>query len=158
MNEPVAIEYLADHPQYVPVIASWVFEYWRKMYRIKSVEEQVEKISERLNKNQFPLAFVALVRSQPVGTASLKIQEMTTHKHLYHWLGTVYVAGAHRKQGIGTALVNRAVTKAKDLGVQELYLHTPDKEDFYVKRGWVAIERPIYFDMSVVIMKKELVV
>lgn len=86
------------------------------MYRLKSVEEQIEKISERLNKNRLPLAFVALMGSQPIGTASLKIQEMTTHKHFYHWLGTVYVAGKHRKQGIGAALVDRAVTKAKELG------------------------------------------
>jgi predicted N-acetyltransferase YhbS len=124
MNESVVIEYLASHPQFVPVIASWVFDYWKSKYRLKSVEEQIEKISERLNTNRFPLAFVALQNSQPIGTASLKIQEMTTHKHLYHWLGTVYVVQKYRNKGIGSVLVKRAETKAKELGVKTLYLHT----------------------------------
>lgn len=158
MSEPVVIEYLKSFPQYVPLIASWVFDHWAKMYRMKSVEEQIEKISERLNTDTFPLAFVALAGSLPVGTASLKIQEMTTHKYLHHWLGTVYVVPEFRGKGIGSALVARAEMKARELGVKTLYLHTPDKERFYLHRGWEAIERPVYFDMPVVIMKKEMAV
>lgn len=158
MHEPAAIEYLANHPEFVPVLASWVFDHWGKMYRMQSVKEQIEKISARLNIDRFPLAFVALIGSTPVGTASLKIQEMTTHPHLYHWLGTVYVVPEHRHRGIGGALVNRVEIKARELGVKTLYLHTPDKEHFYRQRGWETIERPIYFDMPVAVMKKELAV
>lgn len=158
MPAPAAIEYLADHPEFAPVLASWVFDHWGKMYRMQSVEEQIDKISARLNTDRFPLAFVVLVDSTPVGTASLKIQEMTTHQHLYHWLGTVYVVPEYRNQGIGSALIARAETKAKELRVQTLYLHTPDKERFYRKRGWEPIERPVYLDMPVVIMRKEMAV
>ncbi len=158
MHEPVAIEYLAGYPELVPVLASWVYDHWGKMYRMKSVEEQIEKISERINTDRFPLAFVALVGSAPIGTASLKIQEMTTHKHLYHWLGTVYVVPEYRNKGVGSALVKRAEIQAKELGVKTLYLHTPDKEDFYRNRGWETIERPVYFDIPVVVMRKEMAV
>lgn len=156
MEDPVAIEYFADYPELVPVLATWVYNYWGEMYKIKSLEESTKKISERLNTDEFPLAFVALAGSKPVGTASLKIQEMTTHKHLHHWLGTVYVVPEYRNKGIGTALVNRAETKARELGVETLYLHTPDKERFYTSLGWETIDRPIYFDMPVSVMKKEL--
>ncbi len=125
---------------------------------MQSVEEQMRKLSERLNTNRFPLAFVALSATAPVGTASLKIQEMTTHEHLFHWLGTVYVLPAYRGRGIGSALVQRAEAKAAELGVKTLHLHTPDREDFYVNRGWHAIERTVYFDMPVVVMKKHMAV
>lgn len=158
MHEPVAIEYLANYPGLIPVLASWVYGYWGKMYRMKSVEEQIAKISGRISTDRFPLAFVALADSVPVGTASLKIREMTTHKHLYHWLGTVYVVPEYRSRGIGSTLIKRAEAKAKELGVKTLYLHTPDKERFYLSRGWETIERPVYFDMPVVIMKKEMAV
>jgi len=123
---------------------------------MKSVQDQIEKITERLNTDKFPLAFVALAGSRPVGTASLKIQEMTTHKHLYYWLGTVYVVPEYRGKGVGSALVKHAEMKAGELGVKTLYLHTPDKEGFYLDRNWETIERPVYFDMPVVIMKKEM--
>ncbi|NIP74042.1 MAG: GNAT family N-acetyltransferase [Gammaproteobacteria bacterium] len=158
MNKVITMMPLADYPQFVPVIASWVFDHWGKMYRMTSVDEQIGKISERLNKDRFPMAFVAMKGPEPVGTASLKIQEMTTHKHLYHWLGTVYVVPGCRKMGIGTALVRQAEMKAKELGVESLYLHTPDMERFYAKRGWVAIDGPVYFDMPVVVMEKVLII
>ncbi len=156
MNEPVAIKYLSCYPELVPTIASWVYDYWGEMYLMNSVKEQITNISERLNTNHFPLALVALSGSNPVGTASLKIQEMATHKHLYHWLGTVYVVPSFRKKGIGRALVNHAESKARELGVQTLYLHTPNKEHFYQQQGWETIERPIYYEMRVSVMKKAL--
>lgn len=158
MTDAMRIAYLADYPGHVPTLASWIFRHWGRMYRMKSVEEQIERLSERLNKDKLPLALVALADSEPVGTASLKIREMTTHPHLHDWLGTVYVAEDHRNRGIGTALVRRAEEEAKRLGIGTLYLHTPDKEDFYAKRGWVAIERPVYYGMPVVVMKKRLAI
>ncbi len=152
----VTIPYLADHPQHVPVIAEWAFRHWGRMYRMPSLEWQIERISERLNKDRLPIAFVALAGSEPVGTASLKIREMTTHPHLEHWLGTVYVVETWRHRGIGTALVECVETEARRFRIGTLYLHTPDKEGFYAKRGWTVIERPTYFDMQVTVMKKEL--
>ncbi len=152
----VSIEYLADHPRFALTVAKWVFDHWGKMYRMRSVEEQIGRLSERLNKDAFPIAFVALVDGRPVGTASLKLREMTTHPHLEHWLGTVYVDEKFRGRGIGTALVVRATEEARRLGVETLYLHTPDREAFYRRLGWEVIERPVYFDMSVAVMRKQL--
>lgn len=150
----VTIAYLADYPQHVPVIAEWVFQHWGRMYRMPSHAWQIERLSERLNKDRLPLALVALAGDTPVGTASLKIREMTTHPHLEHWLGTVYVAENWRNRGIGAALVGHAESEARRLGIETLYLHTPDKESFYTSRGWVTIERPVYYDMQVAVMQK----
>ncbi len=156
-DEPrVSIDYLADHPRFVLTVAKWVFDHWGKMYRMQSVEEQIGRLSERLNKDAFPIAFVALVDGKPVGTASLKLREMTTYPHLEHWLGTVYVDEKFRGHGIGTALVVWATREAKRLGVETLYLHTPDKASFYRRLGWEPIERPVYFGMPVVVMRKVL--
>mgnify|MGYP001586579720 CR=1 FL=1 len=81
----VTIAYLADYPQHAPVIAEWVFRHWGRMYRMPSLEWQIERISERLNKDRLPIAFVALASGEPVGTASLKIREMTTHTSNTGW-------------------------------------------------------------------------
>lgn len=68
----------------------------------------------------------------------------------------MYVVETSRHRGIGTALVEYAESEARRLGIETLYLHTPDKETFYTKRGWVTIECPVYYEMKVTVMKKEL--
>ena len=50
MHEPIAIEYLAGHPEFAPVLASWVYGHWGKMYRMKSVAEQIEKDREPVDR------------------------------------------------------------------------------------------------------------
>jgi len=156
MNETFDIRYLVDCPKVIPTLARWTFDEWHKPYGIRSMDDQVEVFNNRSNRDRFPLAFVAFHQSQPVGTASLKLREMTTHTHLPHWLGAVYVTKEFRNRGIGTALVKRATTKAKELCVQTLYLHTLDKESLYLRLGWVEIEQRSYSGHEVTIMKKKL--
>ena len=154
--EPVVIRYLADCPQHIPVIATWIFDYWGKSYGFKSLQDQINALSRRLYRNRIPLALVAFSGSRPVGTASLKIQEMPMRKQFYYWLGSVYVIPEFRGRGIGRSLVTRCETVAAEIGVTDLFLHTPDKQGFYRKLNWNSVEKCIYHDMSVVIMKKSL--
>ncbi len=156
MNETVDIRYLSDCPEVIPILASWVFDQWGQRYEIESPGVQVKLFANRTNQDKIPLAFVAFSGSQPVGTASLKIQEMTTHPHLGYWLGEVFVVEEFRGRGIGTELILRATDKAHELGVETLYLHTPDKIILYSRLGWEEIERPIYCGQEVAIMKKTL--
>lgn len=155
MNETIDIKYLADCPEVIPTLASWTFNEWGQQYKMESVTVQLELFADRVNRDKIPLALVAFLDSQPVGTASLKVREMTTHTHLLYWLGAVYVVEQFRNRGIGAALISRATNKAHDLGVETLYLHTPDKAGLYLRLGWQEIERSIYYDHEVVIMKKE---
>ena len=54
------------------------------------------------------------------------------------WLASVYVAEPHRRRGIGGALVRRVMQEADSLGVETLYLITPDQQRFYAGLGWQA--------------------
>lgn len=156
MNKTIEIKYLADCPELIPTLASWIFEQWGKQYRIESIRVQLELFANRINRDMIPLSLVAFLDAQPVGTASLKIREMTTHTHLPYWLGAVFVVEQFRNRGIGTKLILHATDKARDLGVKTLYLHTPDKAGLYLRLGWKEIEKTVYYDHEVVIMKKEL--
>ncbi len=156
MNETVDIRHLADCPETIPTLASWVFGQWGQQYKLESVGVQVELFANRTDRDKIPLSYVAFSGSEPVGTASLKIQEMTTHTHFLYWLGAVYVVGQFRGRGIGTELIARATDKARELGVETLYLHTPGKTVLYSRLGWQEIERSVYCGHEVVIMKKEL--
>jgi hypothetical protein len=84
MNETIDIQYLADCPDVISTIASWVFEQWGQQYKMESVNVQLELFANRMNRDKFPIAMVAFLGSQPVGTASLKIREMNSHSHLLY--------------------------------------------------------------------------
>jgi N-acetylglutamate synthase-like GNAT family acetyltransferase len=72
------------------------------------------------------------------------------------WLGGVYVAPDHRRQGIGSALVVRAVDEASEISVERLYLYTPDQERFYTRLGWSVVEQCQYRGEDVVVMTLQL--
>jgi N-acetylglutamate synthase-like GNAT family acetyltransferase len=70
------------------------------------------------------------------------------------WLAAVYVSADHREKGIGSKLVGAIEEIATSLRIARLYLWTPDKEHFYSRLGWSAIERPVHLRQNVVLMTK----
>jgi hypothetical protein len=86
MNEIINIPYLAECPEVIPTLASWVYEQWGQQYRIESVRVQMELFANRTNRDKIPLALVAFQGTHPVGTAFLKNREMTTYLHLQYGL------------------------------------------------------------------------
>ena len=122
MNHDFEIAYLADHPDLVPLFASWICKEWGDQYCNGSVDQIAVELSKNMNKDRIPLTLVGLCDSKAIGTASLNIKEMTTHQHLLHWLGGVYLTEQSRNQGIGTKLVERTTQEARKLKLGALYL------------------------------------
>lgn len=151
---PLRIEYLADHPDLVPLLADWFFQEWGGRSPNDTLHTFKERLLERMNRNKPPLTLVALRGEEPVGTAALKVQEMETHPQYQYWLGSVYVRENDRGLGVGSTLVEAVIAEAEHLNIQELYLYTRGKEDFYTKFGWMNIEKSTYRGRSVTIMKR----
>jgi GNAT superfamily N-acetyltransferase len=107
-----------------------------------------------LNRDRIPLTLLALVESQPVGTASIFLHDMDTRMDLTPWLAAVYVLPEFRGQGIGSQLVRAIEDVATRLQLERLYLFTPDREDFYARLGWSVLETAEYRQHSNVIMTK----
>jgi N-acetylglutamate synthase-like GNAT family acetyltransferase len=148
------IDYLANHPDLVPVLAGWFLREWGGRSPEDTLERFEERILSRMNRDKLPLTLVAFIEKEPVGTAALKIQEMKTHPQYQYWLGSVYVKENCRRQGIGSALVKTVIEEAKAFGIEELYLYTRGMENFYTQLGWNEIERPYYRGRNVTIMKR----
>ena len=151
----VTIDYLADHPGTVRILAQWLFDEWGHQSPDGTVQGVADILNERRNRDKFPMAFVAIQTSTPVGTASLKIREVDIRPEYEHWLGAVYVQGRHRGKGVGSLLIGTATEEAANLGINELYLYTRQKETerLYESLGWTPIERPHYRGSPAVIMK-----
>ena len=76
----------------------------------------------------------------------LKVTEFTP------WLAGVFVAPAHRRDGIGSALVRYVVREAVKHGYSTVYLFTPSAQDFFSRLGWSIVEHTRYRDTDVTIM------
>ena len=146
------IEYLADFPEHIHTVNDWTYSEWSHLYN-KTKADWLQELKARLNKNKIPLTFIALREDKPVGTASIYKYDMSTHKHLSPWLAAVYVAPEHRREGIGTRLVQRVLKKAQNMGYTTLYLYTPDMMDFYKQLGWKVKEVVNYKNQEVTIME-----
>jgi GNAT superfamily N-acetyltransferase len=146
------IEYLADHPSLIPALARWHQDQWSYLSPERTIEQRMATLRAHLYPTQIPTSFVALSRDTLLGGAGLVAHDMDTRMDLSPWLACVYVAPEYRRQGIGTALVQRVVEEARTLGVDALHLFTPDKEGFYARLGWSVIERTRYRDCQVAVM------
>lgn len=150
------IEYLADHPEFIPTLALWFHRQWGHLSPGSTPETTAAEMRSHLHHNQMPLALVAVRGGQLVGSASLRLHDMRTRKDLSPWLANVYVPVAHRNQGLGARLVAAIEEKAKALGFAVLYLWTDEQERFYTRLGWTVIDRAEYLGEHVVMMQKRL--
>lgn len=162
------IDYLADHPGFIPTLARWHHEQWKHLSPGDSVERRIAQLKAHLSKGQIPTTVVAVSLSREgssetypsrgtqdsvLGSASLIAHDMDTRPDLSPWLASVFVAPQYRGQGIGTALVRRVIREAEALGTAKLYLYTtPDKGGFYARLGWSLIERTRYRGYQQIVM------
>jgi GNAT superfamily N-acetyltransferase len=151
------IAYLADHKEVIPTLAQWFYEEWAYLYPDRTLADVERLIGERTNRDKIPLALVAFEGQELLGTVCLKIHDMDTRLDLTPWLASLYVSESRRRQGIGAELVSAIERKAQNLGVETLYLYTPESEIFYSQLGWQVKERTEYHGYPVTLMQKEIV-
>lgn len=146
------IEYLNDHPDLVPTLARWLHHQFLPLSPGSTVERCAQRLRDQPGGRAIPTTVVAISDGTLLGSASLVSQDMVVRPSLSPWLASVYVAPEYRKQGVGSALVQRIVDDARALGIQRLYLYTPDREPFYHRLGWRTLEHIDYRDHYVAVM------
>ena len=150
----LTISFLADCPDYLSTVSTWVFGEWGAHTPGSTVEDAARKFSGHLNRDRIPLTLIAFQDGKPAGTASIYVHDLDTRPDLSPWLAAVYVAPSYRKQGIGSELVKAVESAAQKLQIPRLYLFTPDQEHFYARLGWSVLERVVYWNQNVVVMEK----
>ncbi len=149
------IDYLADHEEFIPLLAQWHHREWAYLRPGDSLEARTERLRECCGHREIPSVVIAFTDGVLIGSAILVEHDMDTRMDLSPWLAGVFVAPDHRRQGVGAALVQRIVDEATVLGVQKLYLYTPGGEHFYARFGWLLVERTRYRGADVTVMSYE---
>ena len=150
------IEYLSDHSDVIPALARWHHAEWKAITPHLTVSDRVARFEARAQRGGLPIGFVAVLDENVVGMASLVECDLDSHRHLSPWLASVLVAPGHRRQGIGSALSERATEEAQVLGFAQAYLFTFDKQDFYRRLGWSTLEDTTFLERPVSVMVRRL--
>ena len=141
---PIKFEYLIDRPQDVPLVIHWWHSVWADRMG-SDLDKATEQLRSSLGKSDLPVHILATLEGEPVGTATLKLQEQEKRfpdKHF--WLGGVFVAQEHRGGNIASELSMEVVAMAQSRGIPHLYLQTVNLSGgLYTKLGW---QRLMQFD------------
>lgn len=149
------IDRITDHPELVETVARWQFREWGHLDPDDSLAARIASLTAQSHGGDIPTTFVALEGGEPLGSASLTEQDMTTHPDLTPWLASVYITPAARGRGVASALVRRVMRHAAALGVTRLYLYTNSARELYEKLGWRVIATEHYEGGPVAIMAIE---
>ena len=149
----IIIYALKQKPEYLDQVAEWLYYEWGTKTVGSSLLTVKEKLKTFENVDKTPINYIALMGEKLVGTFNLMISDPPNRKDLSPWFGSLYVEPNCRKQGIGTFLLKSAVSKAKELGVQKLYLCTPSQQKMYAKSGWKQIDEVEFRGEKVTIME-----
>lgn len=137
--EKVKINYLAEVPQYIEIIAQWEFQQWREYDPSINVQKTVAKLHTRLYTDRVPLVFVASLENSFCGSVGLKEKiKLPGYESRDLWLGSLFVLEKFRHKGLGYKLLLTAQNKAVDLRYKKISLFTtvPEALTWYQKQGW----------------------
>lgn len=151
-GNPMEIAYLADQLHFLDQLAAWHHAQWGHLSPEATVEKRLQQLIREAGRRSVPAVFVAFDGEQILGSASLVVSDLRTRPALTPWLASVYVAADFRQRGIGSALVTHVMAEAQAIGVETLYLITPDQQSFYARLGWSPQEEIDYRGERVTLM------
>lgn len=72
------------------------------------------------------------------------------------WVASIYTLESHRNKGLGSLMLEHIESRAKDLGLEKIYLYTYTANDLYEKYGWKAKDSVVYRGQETAVMEKHL--
>lgn len=156
MLSDVYIGYLADHPEALPVLERLFQSEWSAYYGAGGPGNARQDLLAYSNRGRLPVGVVAFRGFEACGVAALKVDSISTHKHLTPWIGGGMVAPQFRRHGIGARLLSALEDAARDLGFTTIYSGTSTASSLLVREGWQLLEVVQYDGEAVSIYRKTL--
>ena len=132
------VDYLANHPSHFEEVAGLKYHQWRHTSPDRAWDVWLAEIRESAQAGAFPMSLLALESDELLGFVTLVQIDEKAGVHNGLWMITLYVKEAFRRQGIGSALIERCISEARRMGLDTLYLWTESRDltSYYGRRGW----------------------
>jgi N-acetylglutamate synthase-like GNAT family acetyltransferase len=135
------------------LVAKTCVSFWRRDFPHDTDEWYLTLYAESLRSQTLPIVLIAHMGDEVVGTASLIADdELPDATELGPWLAAVFVEEERRGTGVGTALVQEMMTRARALQIERLYLYTENAAAWYQLMGWRTLRTARLSDHDVTVM------
>ena len=125
---------VSERPDVQETVARWLWGFWGNPRNFGFYRSLVSHAKA----DGLPMVYVAIVDGKPAGTVGLLRADLFSRQDLFPWMADLFVPPEYRSMGIGSALQDFILAKAKGLGVREVYLYTP-LVGYYEKKGWAYL-------------------
>ena len=152
---------LAEHPHHWQTAAEWSFAAWHHEFPSDTVQTYLDQYRLAASNPERLLEIYAAVDSDDklLGVATLvDDDELPDAPEPGPWLAAVFVTPDARKFGVGSALIDRVVTRARDLGHKKLFLYTEHAAAWYLDKGWTKIRDTVFLGLQHTVMQLDLVI
>jgi GNAT superfamily N-acetyltransferase len=139
-KERVVIARLAEHSEWLPMLARWLEREWPDWYGPHGPGEATADLEEAAQSDGLPLAVIALLDGVPCGISVLRPTDAAAAQTGHApWVGGGLVRADLRGQGIGARLLAAMESEARRLGFGTIYCSTTGAERLLERCGWQSI-------------------
>lgn len=144
-----------DDNKNIELIADWYLSEWNI-----PIQTTIDK-TKKLSADNYEFQILMTIDNKPIATGGLYnhvglLDKEPKLKIYKNWLALVYTTPENRGKGLGALICRHMQTRAKDLGLKEIYLFTHTAENLYKRLEWQQLERLALGGKDIVVMKKEL--
>jgi GNAT superfamily N-acetyltransferase len=122
---------VSARPELHDMVARWFWDFWGNPRNFEYYRSLVAHSRE----DDIPMVFIASVDGVPAGAVALLRADLFSRQDLFPWMADLYVLPEFRSKGVGSALQDMIIGKARELGYREIYLYTP-LSGYYERKGW----------------------
>ena len=153
MMPDVVFSNISECPEVRETVARWMWGFWGNPRNY----EFYHSMADHAKTDDIPMICVAFIDNEPVGAVGLLRADLFSRQDLFPWMADLFVKPEYRSRGIGSALQDFILEKAKQLGYGTIYLYTP-LVGYYEKKGWEYMGDEMERDGEIVrIYKKNLI-
>jgi len=129
----VNIEFLAEHPESIPLLVGLYETEWAPYYGADGPGDALADLTARCNRDEIPAGIVAVEKGEILGTAALDTDAATG---LTPSVVGLLVRPSHRRRGVATALLQGAEALARRLGLARIFISTTTLGELLLRTGW----------------------
>lgn len=131
MMSDIVFSNISECPEVQETIARWMWGFWGNPRNY----EFYHSLILHSKTDEIPMVYAAFLGGNPVGAVALLRADLFSRQDLFPWMADLFVHPEYRSRGIGSALQDFILSKAKELGYPAIYLYTP-LIGYYEKKGW----------------------